>query len=347
MKRILTVLLAAALVGALAGCGGDSAGSSSTGSQAASSQASSAASSMTEEEQAAAEAAAEEYLKNFPVGKPVELREDTAQRITDALNGTGDYADCPVAVLETSEGTIKLRLFPQEAPRTVENFITHAKEGYYDGLTFHRVIDGFMIQGGDPNGNGTGGESIWGGQFEDEFSDVLHNFRGALSMANSGSPSTNGSQFFIVQNPDPLPADQEEMILSSMYVNRQMANAQFQVIQAQKDGMDEEALSELLTQLNGEIGALVEELNAALASGEPAAALADYRAQMAPAMERYEAQGGSYHLDYVHTVFGYVIEGMEVVDAIAALDSGAADSSGQPTGQPSRTVTIQSITIEE
>ena len=106
--------------------------------------------------------------------------------------------DAEVIVMKTSKGTIKMRLFPEKAPKTVENFVTHAKEGYYDGLTFHRVINGFMIQGGDPLGNGTGGESIWGEPFEDEFSDQLFNFRGALSMANSGS-DTNGSQFFIVQ----------------------------------------------------------------------------------------------------------------------------------------------------
>lgn len=345
MKRILTILLAAVMVASLTGCGGDSSNTSSAASQSSSAASgSSAASAQTAEEQAAAAA---EYLKDFPLGKPVEMREDTAQRISDALAGTGEYADCPVAVMETSEGTIKLRLFPQEAPRTVENFITHAKEGYYDGLSFHRVINGFMIQGGDPNGDGTGGESIWGGSFEDEFSDVLHNFRGAISMANSGSLSTNGSQFFIVQNSDPLPADQAEMVLSSMYVNRQLANAQIQVLQAQKDGTSQEDLEGMVEELNTQMNTLVEELNTALSEGEPAAALDDYRTQMAPAMERYQAQGGSYHLDYVHTVFGYVIEGMDVVDAIAALDSGETDASGQPTGKTSRPVTIQSITIQE
>ena len=109
--------------------------------------------------------------------------------------------DAEVIVMKTSMGTIKLRLFPEKAPKTVENFVTHAKEGYYDGLTFHRVINGFMIQGGDPLGNGTGGESIWGRPFEDEFDVELRNFRGALSMANAG-PCTNGSQFFIVQTKD-------------------------------------------------------------------------------------------------------------------------------------------------
>ena len=95
-------------------------------------------------------------------------------------------------------GVIKIKLFPEYAPKAVENFKTHAKNGYYDGLTFHRIINEFMIQGGDPNGDGSGGESIWGVPFEDEFSTEVLNYRGAF-MANSG-PNTNGSQFFIVQN---------------------------------------------------------------------------------------------------------------------------------------------------
>lgn len=102
-------------------------------------------------------------------------------------------------------GTLTVRFFPEQAPLAVENFVTHAKEGYYDGLSFHRIIDDFMIQGGDPNGTGTGGESIWKNDageyipFEDEFSQHLIPMRGALCMANSGT-NTNGSQFFIVQN---------------------------------------------------------------------------------------------------------------------------------------------------
>lgn len=96
-------------------------------------------------------------------------------------------------------GSIYVRFFEKEAPKAVENFITHSKNGYYDGLTFHRIIDDFMIQGGDPTGTGAGGESIWGDDFEDEFSVNLQPYRGALCMANSG-PNTNGSQFFIVQS---------------------------------------------------------------------------------------------------------------------------------------------------
>lgn len=103
------------------------------------------------------------------------------------------------AELSTSMGKINIKLFPEIAPKAVENFLTHAKEGYYNGLTFHRVINEFMIQGGDPKGDGTGGESIWGDPFENEPSNQLYHIRGALAMANAGA-DTNGSQFFIVQN---------------------------------------------------------------------------------------------------------------------------------------------------
>lgn len=105
----------------------------------------------------------------------------------------------PKAILKTNRGDIEIQLFPEHAPMTVENFVRLAQKGYYNNTIFHRVISDFMIQGGDPEGNGTGGTSIWGHPFEDEFSRELFNIRGALSMANSG-PNTNGSQFFIVQN---------------------------------------------------------------------------------------------------------------------------------------------------
>ncbi len=102
-----------------------------------------------------------------------------------------------VAAMNTNMGTIKLELFPDIAPKAVENFVTHSEKGYYDEIIFHRVIDKFMIQGGDPTGTGRGGESIWGKPFEDEFSPELRfDGPGYLAMANAG-PGTNGSQFFI------------------------------------------------------------------------------------------------------------------------------------------------------
>lgn len=104
-----------------------------------------------------------------------------------------------VATLKTTMGDIKLVFFKEVAPKAVENFLTHAKNGYYNGVIFHRVIKDFMIQSGDPQGNGTGGQSIWGTGFEEEVSNTALNFRGALCMARTSAPNSNGSQFYIVQ----------------------------------------------------------------------------------------------------------------------------------------------------
>lgn len=105
--------------------------------------------------------------------------------------------DEKVAVLETNQGVIKIKLYPEVAPKACENFTRLIGDGYYNGLIFHRVIKGFMIQGGDPTGTGRGGESIWGAPFEDEVtSRIKFDRTGILAMANAG-PNTNGSQFFI------------------------------------------------------------------------------------------------------------------------------------------------------
>ena len=102
-----------------------------------------------------------------------------------------------VAIIKTNMGTIEIELYANKAVKTVQNFVGLAKKGYYNGIIFHRVIDNFMIQGGDPTGTGMGGESLWGKPFEDEVKTGLkHSSEGILSMANSG-PNTNGSQFFI------------------------------------------------------------------------------------------------------------------------------------------------------
>ena len=187
---------------------------------------------------------------------------------------TGDL----VAVMKTNMGEIKIKLFPNEAPKTVENFTTHAKNGYYNGLIFHRVIKDFMIQGGDPTGTGMGGESIWGRSFEDEFTPELHNLRGALSMANAG-PNTNGSQFFIVQA-----STVPEHLLSQM---AEMPEA-----------FPEEVV------------------------------------------EEYENLGGTPWLDFRHTVFGQVFEGLDVVDNIANVKTAGAD-------KPVNDVVIESVEITE
>lgn len=109
----------------------------------------------------------------------------------------------PVVVFETTKGTVELKLFPDVAPKTCENFIGLVNKGYYNGIIFHRVIKNFMVQGGDPTGTGRGGESLWGGTFEDEVKpNVVFDRKGILAMANAG-PGTNGSQFFITTVPTP------------------------------------------------------------------------------------------------------------------------------------------------
>ena len=142
--------------------------------------------------------------------------------IFDALEGFGmvekelhfpqvdiEAVEGPIATIKTNHGDMRVKLFPDHAPKTVANFIALSKDGYYDGVIFHRIIKDFMIQGGDPTGTGMGGESIYGESFEDEFSEELYNVRGALSMANAG-PNTNDSQFFIVQNQH-LPYSKKEI----------------------------------------------------------------------------------------------------------------------------------------
>ena len=114
-----------------------------------------------------------------------------------------------IAVIETNKGTIKFELLEQDAPKTTENFRMLAERNYYDGVIFHRVIPNFMIQGGDPLGQGYGGESAWGGKFDDEIDRGTMLYagpyeKGTVAMANSG-PNTNGSQFFIMHVDYPLP----------------------------------------------------------------------------------------------------------------------------------------------
>jgi len=112
-------------------------------------------------------------------------------------------ASNPHVVLKTTQGNIELELFPDVAPLAVENFVTHVKNGYYNGVAFHRIIHNFMIQGGDPTESGRGGESIWHKDFKDEFKpNLVFDKAGILAMANRG-PNTNGSQFFITTAPTP------------------------------------------------------------------------------------------------------------------------------------------------
>ena len=207
-----------------------------------------------------------------------------------------------LVVLHTNHGDITLRLFPEEAPLSVENFLTHARNGYYDGVIFHRIIENFMIQGGDPDGTGMGGESIWGEPFFVKWmvwqlfgetfpeeirlelpSVRLKHFRGALAMARAGG--SMGSQFYIVHNPFPHPG-----------------------IPSQIDS------------IIGELSAFGEVPDGFIETMQEVAAL-------------YQVHGGTPHLDWwwefgpAHVVFGHVVEGMDIIDAIAEV---AVDQNSRP-----------------
>lgn len=181
----------------------------------------------------------------------------------------------PLVTVHTNLGDFTLELFPEVAPKTVENFVTHAKNGYYNGVIFHRVIEDFMIQGGDPTGTGMAGESIYGRTFEDEFSREAFNLYGTLSMANAG-PNTNGSQFFIVTAKQ-VPA---------------------QMLKQLKDGGWPEEI-----------------------------------------VEEYAKVGGTPWLDHRHTVFGRVVEGMDVVLKIEGVERNAQD-------RPLEDVVIESMDVK-
>ncbi len=132
-------------------------------------------------------------LAMFIFSKPAHADENAPA----ATNPVTPPESSPIIVFQTTQGNIEIKLWPNVAPKTCENMIGLINKGYYNGITFHRVIKNFMLQGGDPTGTGRGGESIWGGEFEDEISpNVQFDRKGLLAMANAG-PNTNGSQFFI------------------------------------------------------------------------------------------------------------------------------------------------------
>lgn len=256
MKKMSLTLLTVFLLLLLAACGqGDQKGQETTTNGSSNTQSEDEKQEQQSDDESSDEATKEEATTMYP-----QLSNEVA-------------ANEALVVMNTTMGPIKIKLFPEKAPKTVENFLTHAENGYYDGIIFHRIIKDFMIQGGDPTGTGMGGESIYGNSFEDEFTMDLFNLRGALSMANAG-PNTNGSQFFIVQASNPP------------------------------------GTAAQLTQ-----GGWPEEIAKA-----------------------YEENGGTPHLDQKHTVFGQVIEGMDIVDKIASAKTDRSD-------KPVEEISIESIEI--
>ena len=187
-----------------------------------------------------------------------------------------------IAVFETTAGTFKVRLFPNNAPETVTNFTNLIRSGYYDGISFHRVIDGFMVQTGDPTGTGTGGSTFTGAELPDENDNGLYHFKYAVSMANTGMPNSGSSQFFVVQS-DKVFAGQDE-----------------------SGKVNEFTVDQLITQLNYDEG-VAHFYN--MFGGTPTLDAEARKGSGVPA----------------HTVFGQVFDGVEVIDAIAAVETDEND----------------------
>lgn len=304
--RIVSALLAGALMVSLAACSGDkeNASTTSTEGQGSSGSSASESSSSTPATDVKIPADAEDHVRPDD-GKPVGYQ----------LEKPADGEE--IAVLHTSMGDVRIRLFPDAAPKAVENFKGLINKGYYNGIVFHRVIDNFMVQGGDPTATGTGGESIWGKTFEDEFNTNLINVRGALSMANSGV-DTNGSQFFIVQCKDKVTDDTAENMMSTMYMNRETCKATLMMNEKGNSGASQEEMDAYVDSLNNA-------LNEVYSNGVPE----DQKAVLQKAIDVYKQYGGTPHLDYKHTVFGQVLEeDMAIVDKIAAVET---DDNDKPT----------------
>ena len=304
IKAVIALCLAASTIAvALAGCNSSSSSSSSGSSSATSSPST-----------AATEAATNAKLISWDdLGVERNIYDDKEHEVGYQLDKPSVGEE--VAILHTTMGDISMRFFPEAAPKAVENFITHAKDGYFDGLTFHRVINNFMIQGGDPKGNGTGGESIYGKSFEDEFSNKLFNIRGSVAMANSGA-DTNGSQFFINQAGKDTFSGWANLEAQWKQVHQEISNY---VAQGKTDIV--------LNQLNYIAG-----LDTDVIPDE--------------VKKLYEENGGNPTLDGAfniidrgHAVFAQVYDGMDIVDKIAAVEVDA-------NSNPKTDVKIKSVEIK-
>ena len=295
MKQKILIAVCAALVGctaALAGCGGS--GDTSSPAETVSETAS--VSSAEPSSQTSSEASSEASSK-----------EEAPSKTEAAEIALGDQLEMPkagdtVAIIQTSAGTIKIRLFKEQAPKTVENFIQLAEKGDYNGSPFHRIIDGFMIQTGTTKTN----KSIYGDSFEDEFSPALVNIRGAVSMANTGQPGTNSTQFFINQN-KAEDFSGWEYYEQGYDVYKQSPSA-FTLQYGAFVDLDKvsDAYKDLYTQNGG-----------------------------SPTLDgAYSTTGTG------HTVFGQVYEGMNIVDDIASVNKTVDPEN--PEGVPQ----INSVTIE-
>lgn len=259
--------------------------------------------------------AAPDIADSFPIqAEPVKENPQTAQ------------SDGPYAVLHTTAGDMTILLYPEQAPKAVDNFITHAREGYYEGTLFHYAKKGDLTQTGLPGISEEEEQSIWGEPFENEFSDGLHHYPGAVGMANTFG---NQSQFYLlVKTTTP---DDERIVPANLYMN-ELVNQRTAELKAltEQESRSVEELQQFEDDLN-------EEIQAIATDGIPK----EYKKKYEPVIEKYNRLGGGWSLDYKNTVFGQIVEGFNVAQAITEVKVEAS------TRKPKKDVVIYSIEIME
>ena len=234
-----------------------------------------------------------------------------------------------IAIMHTNMGDIYIRFFPEGAPKAVENFKSLAKKGYYNGLTFFRVVNDGYIQSGDPKNDGTGGTSTWGTQFQDEFDQKLLNLRGSISMANRG-PNTNESQFIINQN-KPALTDDSKKIFDVGQIYKTYIEAYEYNIEVYKS-MNKDYL-----QVHPTLEDYVDEYSNGFS---PISYIVPDEV-----WKLYDENGGNIHLDGAwrqsggNTVFAQVFKGMDTVDTIAKT------AINGDTGKPEIDLIIKSVEL--
>lgn len=271
--------------------------------------------------------------KNGNEGQYAETTPDIADSFPVQAEPAGDnpqliHSEGPYAILHTTAGDITILLYPEQAPKAVENFITLAREGYYDKSVFHYAKRGELTQTGKPSEAEKEETSIWDGPFEDEFDNGLYNFKGAVGMAGDGEDN-NLSQFYLLVQ-DTVP-DDERIVPASFYMNDLMAMRIGELNERSLESApDEEELQQFEDDLNAEIQAIATD-------GVPE----EYGKKYEAAAQQYQTVGGAWSLDYKYTVFGQIVDGFNVAEAITQVKVEAA------TRKPKKDVVIESIEIRE
>ncbi len=245
-------------------------------------------------------------------------------------------SDGPYAILHTTAGDVTILLYPEQAPKAVENFIGLAKEGYYNGSLFYYAKRGELTQGGKPGDPEAEERSLWGEPFEDEVDNGLYHFKGAVAMAGDGGNTRNSnlSQFYLLVRAE-IPED-DRIIPANCYMNDLMnlRLKDLEELSQEKELSIEELSKEEIQKFEDDLN---KEIQAIATDGIPS----EYEAKYAPVAARYRQVGGAWGLDHGHTVFGQIVKGLNAAEAITQVKVSAEER------KPKKDVVIESVEIIE